>query len=271
MDVDLILPRLGRGNLQRAGRAVISALALTATVPTHAATAFIDGEATYLERIPPPPDATLVVTLQDTSRADAPAIERASTSLRLGSGPPYAWRLVYDTSLGDPQRLTVRARIITPAGLWMTTDTVVSALGGLSPLSLRLVSIGAQPAPAAMAAMPASAPSADTCASAATQADMTRCAYEDFEAAGSGYAQRFRELSQPLPAAQRGRLRRMQGAWLKFRTEACRYESGPVTGGSVQEFIYWRCAARMTRERTLAMQALAVCREGDITCSRRLP
>ena len=271
MYVGLILPRSGREILQRASRAVISALALTATVPALAATAFIDGEATYRERILPPPDATLVVTLQETSRADAPAIERASTSLRLSSGPPYAWRLVYDTSLGDPQRLTVRARIITPAGLWMTTDTVVSALGGPSPLSLRLVSAGAQPAPAATPAMPASAPSADTCASAATQADMTRCVHEDFEAAGSGYAQRYRELSQPLPAAQRDRLRRMQGAWLKFRTEACRYESGPVTGGSAQEFVYWRCAARMTRERTLAMQALAVCREGDIACSRRLP
>ena len=106
-------------------------------------------------------------------------------------------------------------------------------------------------------------PSANTCASAATQADMNRCAYEDFEASGSGYAQRYKELSQPLPSAQRDRLRRMQSAWLKFRTEACRYESGPSTGGSVQEFIYWRCAARMTRERTLALQALAACREGD--------
>ena len=167
MYVGLILPRSAREILQWASRAGIVALALTATVPALAATAFIDGEATYRERTLPPPDATLVVTLQDTS-------------------------------LGDPQRLAVRARIFTPAGLWMTTDTVMSALGGPSPLSLRLVSAGAQPAPAATAAMPASAPSADTCAGAASQADMTRCVHEDFEAAGSGYAQRYRELSQPL-------------------------------------------------------------------------
>ena len=63
----------------------------------------------------------------------------------------------------------------------------------------------------------------------------------------------------------------MQSTWLKFRTEACRYESGALTGGSVQEFVYWRCAARMTRERTLALQVMAVCREGDITCTKRLP
>ncbi len=115
------------------------------------------------------------------------------------------------------------------------------------------------------------APPADVCASAATQAAMNLCAQEDFEEASSGYAQAYQELSKPLPAAQRDRLRRMQTAWIKFRTEACRFESGPTSGGSAQGFVYWRCAARMTRERTLAMQAMAMCREGDITCTRRVP
>ena len=285
MHTCFIAPRSGHRTLKAARRAAIATLALVGTLLSHAATAFVDGEAIYLERIMPPPDATLVVTLQDASRAGAPAIERASTSLRVSSGPPYPWRLVYDTSLGDPQRLTVRARIITPAGLWMTTDTKVSALGGPEPLRLRLVSVKAQPpAAAASGTAPSSAPppappptpsladtAANACASAATQADMNRCAYEDFEAAGSDYAPRYKELSQSLPNAQRDRLRRMQSAWLKYRTEACRFESGASTGGSVQTFIYWRCAARMTRERTLALQALAACREGDVTCARRVP
>ena len=149
MHTCFIAPRSGHRTLRTARRAAIATLALAGTLLAHAATAFVDGEAIYLERIMPPPDATLVVTLQDASRAGAPAIERASTSLRVSSGPPYPWRLVYDTSLGDPQRLTVRARIITPAGLWMTTDTKVSALGGPEPLRLRLVSVKAQPPAAA--------------------------------------------------------------------------------------------------------------------------
>ena len=138
----------------------------------------------------------------------------------------------------------------------------------LGPMTLRHV------VPAAIASLALTTPllaHAATCADAITQPDMNRCAFEDFEAAGSGYAQRYKELSQPLPAAQRDRLRRMQTAWIKFRTEACRYESGPSKGGSVQEFIYWRCAARMTRERTVALQALAACREGDVTCARSVP
>ena len=108
-----------------------------------------------------------------------------------------------------------------------------------------------------------------TCAEASTQADMNRCAYEDFETASSSYALRYKELSKSLPVAQRNRLQNMQNAWLKFRTEACRFESGPTTGGSIQGFVYWQCAARMTRERAVALQSMATCREGDITCTKK--
>ena len=57
--------------------------------PGAAGTAFVDGEALYRERILPPPDATLVVSLQDASRADAPSIEIASTRMLVPGGPPY--------------------------------------------------------------------------------------------------------------------------------------------------------------------------------------
>ncbi len=280
------------GVLKWAARSAVFVAAASVSFLSQAAMAFVEGEAIYLERVMPPPDAILVVTLENAARADAPAVEHASTSIRLGSGPPYAWRMAYDTQLGDPQQLSVRARISTPAGLWMTTDTRVMAGNGAAPLRLRLVAVGAAKDASSVSANTAparpegtSANSADPCASASasastsasptssttTQADMNRCAYEDFEAAGAGYGQAYSELSKPLPSAQRDRLRRMQTAWIKFRTEACRYESGPVSGGSVYDFIYWRCAARMTRDRTTALQALANCREGDVTCTRRAP
>ena len=83
-------------------------VAWSASGSGHAALAFIEGEAIYFERIMPPPDATLVVTLQNTTRAHAAAIEHASTRVRLGGGPPYAWRLTYDPQLGDLQQLTLR-------------------------------------------------------------------------------------------------------------------------------------------------------------------
>ena len=50
------------------------ATAAIACPAVQAATAFIEGDAIYLERILPPPNARLIVALQDTARADAPAI-----------------------------------------------------------------------------------------------------------------------------------------------------------------------------------------------------
>ena len=99
-------------------------------------------------------DAILVVNLQDVSRADAPAFELASVRIRLTGGPPYRWRLEYDEgATAAPGRPLLRARIETPAGLWMTTDTSMPAFTPPPVLQLRNVT---------------QAP--DPCASASTQA-----------------------------------------------------------------------------------------------------
>ncbi len=109
------------------------------------------------------------------------------------------------------------------------------------------------------------------CTAASTQAAMNACAQQAFEAASAAYAQRHAELAALLPADQRTRLRRMQSAWLAYRTAACRYESGPSNGGSAQGLVYWHCAARLTQARALELAQLAQCREGDIGCAVRRP
>ena len=63
----------------------------------------------------------------------------------------------------------------------------------------------------------------------------------------------------------------MQSAWLNFRTAACRFEGGASSGGSAQDYVYWNCAARVTRERDVELVRLATCCEGDIRCSGKKP
>lgn len=121
------------------------------------------------------------------------------------------------------------------------------------------------------APLQAAEPSCASPASVVTQAAMNFCAQEAFEAATAVYAQRYAELAALLPSQQRAHLRRMQSTWLAYRTAACRYESGPTNGGSAQGLVYWRCATRMTEQRSVEMAALAQCREGDITCAVRRP
>jgi uncharacterized protein YecT (DUF1311 family) len=109
------------------------------------------------------------------------------------------------------------------------------------------------------------------CGNASTQAAMNQCAQQAFEAASAEYAGRYAALSALLPGDQRIRLRRMQAAWIAYRTAACRYEAGPSNGGSAQGLVYWQCAARLTQARAAELAALATCREGDIGCALRRP
>lgn len=117
----------------------------------------------------------------------------------------------------------------------------------------------------------ATTPVTADCAAPRTQAAMNVCAEEDFLAANATYAEQYKALQKELPATRHASLRRMQSAWLAYRTAACRFNSAPVSGGSAQGFVYWSCAARMTREHSSVLATMAACREGDLTCGRKRP
>jgi len=72
----------------------------------------VDGEVFYLQRMALPPTATLKVTLQDVSRADAPAQTLASQSGPIKGQVPLPFHLTYDQKLVQPgHTYAVSARI----------------------------------------------------------------------------------------------------------------------------------------------------------------
>lgn len=109
---------------------------------------------------------------------------------------------------------------------------------------------------------------AQGCSAAVTQADLARCAYEEFLSANADYAAAYKVLADGFPQKRRGNFRRMQKSWIAYRTAACDFESAASAGGSVQEMLKWQCGARMTRARTQELVALAQCKEGDVACTR---
>ncbi len=80
--------------------------------PDNSLMQVISGDVWYRERIALPPGAKVIVTLEDQSRADAPAtVITDHTHIVDGQGP-YSFRLVYDPAAID-ERMTygLRARI----------------------------------------------------------------------------------------------------------------------------------------------------------------
>jgi putative lipoprotein len=65
----------------------------------------VSGTVTCRERIALPPDATLVVTLEDVSRAEAPVLIAEQTIETRGRQPPFAFELRYKGEAINPQRV----------------------------------------------------------------------------------------------------------------------------------------------------------------------
>jgi len=80
--------------------------------PDNSLMQVISGEVWYRERIALPPGAEVIVTLEDQSRADAPATVITDYTHIVDGQGPYSFRLVYDPAAID-ERMTygLRARI----------------------------------------------------------------------------------------------------------------------------------------------------------------
>ena len=90
--------------------ALASLLAACSSAQTP--TASLDGEVFYLQRIALPPSATLSVSLQDVSLADAPAVVLAQQSGQINGQVPLPFKLSYQPDQIQPgHRYAVSARI----------------------------------------------------------------------------------------------------------------------------------------------------------------
>lgn len=89
----------------------------------------ITGSALYRERIALPPDAVFEATLEDISRADAPADVLGRTRLEPAGQPPFPFEIGYDPArIKANRRYAVRARVTQADRLLFTTDRIYPVL-----------------------------------------------------------------------------------------------------------------------------------------------
>lgn len=105
-----------------------------------ASKASLDGEVFYLQRIALPPTATLSVSLQDVSLADAPAVLLAEQKGPVKGQVPLPFHLSYDPDQVKPgHRYSVSARIeVAGKLLFITTEHNGVKLDGSDPQPLKI-------------------------------------------------------------------------------------------------------------------------------------
>lgn len=125
----------------RAGIVSIVAMCLLAgSAVAEAADGAVTGVATYRERIALPPGAVFEATLEDISRADAPADVVSTVRQEDAGNPPYRFELAFDPARIVPsRRYAVRARITLDGRLVFTSDQVHPVLTNGNPASVEIV------------------------------------------------------------------------------------------------------------------------------------
>ena len=109
----------------------------------------VTGTLNYRERIMLSPEAVATVTLEDVSRADAPAKVIAEQELVNPGAPPIAFTLEFPrAAIDERMSYTVRAQIHDRGRLMFTTDTHAPVLtrGGGDTVDLALVAMARRPA-----------------------------------------------------------------------------------------------------------------------------
>lgn len=129
----------GKGNARRCLRGATPPASPVAAQPA-AASSFIDiaGQVSYRVRMALPPEAVLIIRIQDTARAGAPARVLAEQRIQLaGQQVPIAFQTTIDRDLiGKKARVTVAARIENKGKLLFINDKSYPALANGQPLPL---------------------------------------------------------------------------------------------------------------------------------------
>jgi uncharacterized protein YecT (DUF1311 family) len=131
-----------------------------------------------------------------------------------------------------------------------------AALAGILFLSLLLAAANALPA---------------DCQHPRSQLDLNRCGTQQYERVNQQMGQVYMDYRERLTAMQKEQLRNVQQAWLQFRDLTCGFESSAALGASVHGVVLQSCLTARTRMRLQELQALANCREGDLSCPAPRP
>jgi len=126
-----------------ARRHLLAAAAALAVPASAQQPAVLRGTATYRERIALPPGTVLELVLEDTARADAPAVRIAGLGIPVQGQVPIEFALPYDPARLDPRARPVLRAILSHEGrVLFRTATAHPVPDAAAPVTLLLVRAG---------------------------------------------------------------------------------------------------------------------------------
>lgn len=109
---------------------------------------------------------------------------------------------------------------------------------------------------------------AQSCADAATQADLNECTGRALQRANAALDERLATILARLDDAPQTAelLRTAQERWAAYRDAECDFATVAVAGGSIYPTVRAECLTDLTEARDAALAAYLACQEGDLSC-----
>ncbi|WP_444756633.1 lysozyme inhibitor LprI family protein [Pseudomonas sp. A014] len=113
---------------------------------------------------------------------------------------------------------------------------------------------------------------ADSCDNVIRQAEMSKCAYQAYQAADIEMNATYREMMSRLKLNKLStltsveKLKYAQRAWISFRDAECAFVGTPTENGTINSMVVATCLTKQTKSRTKIMRGYLDCPEGDASC-----
>lgn len=91
--------------------------------------------------------------------------------------------------------------------------------------------------------------------SARTFSEMHRCAVDRHRRAEADHRQAYRKAAARLEGERRGKLRKAEEAWLRYRERQCDFASSGSAGRREYQVVRLRCLAELTEARAAELRA----------------
>lgn len=104
------------------------------------------------------------------------------------------------------------------------------------------------------------------CLEASTQTEMTACQADLAKQASSRLEAALSAYRERLTSKQLSLFDASQTAWKAFRASVCEFQASGVDGGTAYSMVVSQCIETLTNDRLRAVEELAACEEGDLSC-----
>lgn len=102
----------------------------------------------------------------------------------------------------------------------------------------------------------------DACTNLSNQSEANRCAVMALNSYDKKISNIYNDYLKKLNSSERESLKDSQRLWVQFKEKDCKFESSPVSKGSMYQYVFSACLIDRTEKRMTELEKMSNCNNG---------